>query len=56
MRAMTINETREISGGWTVKCPICNKKVKVGFFDWLLSWSTKSSLSNYHAFGMGKKH
>lgn len=56
MRTMTISETREISGGWKVKCPICNKNVNVSFWDWLFSTSTKSSMSNYHAFGMGKKH
>lgn len=58
MRTMTIAETREISGGWTVKCPICSKKVKVGFFDWLFSWSVKSDLSNFHAYRgrLGRSH
>lgn len=56
MRTMTINETREISGGWKVTCPQCGKKVKVGFFAWLLSGTTKTDLMNYHSFGIGKKH
>ena len=49
MRAMTINETRDANGGWSVKCKICGKKVNVSFWGWLFRSSTYSDLSNFHA-------
>ena len=55
MRTMTVNETREVCGGWSVKCPICNKKVKVSFWSWLFSASVKTDLSNYHWMKKGGK-